>query len=88
METPGLEPGTFHIQSEHSTTELIPHGNDRVLYLFMTKNHFESTLPLKYFLAPRWKNVISLMNEETLKMSDIGLKQNTLVKHDNGDAGA
>jgi hypothetical protein len=162
---PGLEPGTFHMRSEHSTTELhpqeegqgfifiddekpfwinitleiflapwwkkvislmdeetwktselvlnqniyikhdtgdagawtrdvslplsyIPHGNDRVLYLLMTKNHFESTLPLKYFLAPRWKKVISLMNEDTWKTSDLGLKQNTFIKHDNGDAGA
>ena len=26
METPGIEPGAFHMQSERSTTELHPHG--------------------------------------------------------------
>ena len=25
MEMPGIEPGTFHMQSERSTTELHPH---------------------------------------------------------------
>ena len=31
LETPGIEPGTSHMRSERSTTELHPH-NQRILY--------------------------------------------------------